>query len=476
MTDDFKRQLKSIAELESDMDRLDSIAAKLAKEIGKLTHQEKVYSRFDSLPMPLRQLISEIDVLNSRLDKASIWRLLDEVTLDGLQGSERLMHEIHDLEASQGQYLEWLGKSIERFAFISQCRRQVLTPFKQKLKHLQGYLQKENLLLQRLAKSKSGGPAKAVISELLQLYYGNEDYMLMDRLITSHCPNHSDSAELCFYLGAIAANQSQFDKAEESFSQALILDPSCAVRIAECRKRLGDQYFEFGCGWKENDLDVARRMFFKGIRHCLGHTALREALSAEAAQLLVEAGAAVAQGTLAEMTDRLTPWCRELSINANLGMAIGSDTAASLSRLYGNALVAKQEYAKAVEAFAAAISFAPQAPDLYLLQADAFFAMEDFVSGVACLDRAVILDRTYAKYWEHMGDNLLTTGKPSDALAAYEKCFTSLPGEIGLLKKMGDCYLAMDQPEAAMEAYQQFKVRMLPPSLAPQDDTAVKVV
>lgn len=460
MIDGFGRQLKSIAEVEKDMERLDSVAIKIAKEINRLSGLPGEYSRFDSLPKSLKQQVEEIDVLNNRLDKAGVWRHLDEITLNGLQGSERLMHEILELEGEPGQYLKYVGKSIERFVFISQCRRQVLLPFKKKLKHLLEYLQKENLLLQRLTKSKSADNSKKIIFALLELYYGNEDYVLMEKLIATHFSDPHGSADLCFYLGAIAANQSQFEKAEQYFSQAMNLDASFAARIAACRHRLGDQYLDFYRNWQHADRSVALRMCFKGIHHCPDHAALRQILSSEAAQLQAEAEAAATQGTLVEQIDRLVAWCLELSTNANLGLAIGNEAAASLCRLYGNALVSAQEYAKAIEAFAVAIRYAPQAPDLSLLQADAYFASEDFVNGVACLDRAVSLDITYATYWENMGDNLLVSGKPSDALAAFEKCFVALPGEIGLLKKMGDCYLALDLAEAAMEAYQQFKAKM----------------
>jgi len=58
-----------------------------------------------------------------------------------------------------------------------------------------------------------------------------------------------------------------------------------------------------------------------------------------------------------------------------------------------------------------------------------------------------------------MGDNLQKAGQIDDADSAYEQCFMALPENIALLKKMGDCYLAMVQPEAAKEAYEQLKCR-----------------
>lgn len=468
--DEFGRFLKSIATVEKDMDRLEAVIEKINQEINALRRNGRGYHGFESLPVALRRQISEMDVVNTRLDKARLWTLLEEVTMNGLQQSERLFHEIKALEDKPECYLDYIAKSIERFILINKCRRQELTPFKQQLKQLQGYLQGEQQLLRRV--EKAGDKSFAARLDLLRLYYGNGDYILMEKFIHAHCPEHSESAELSFYLGVIAAYQSQFEQAEQFFVQAVALDPAWKGRVDECRQRLGDQYLRYAQEWLEMDRDVARRMLFKGIHHCLDHAALRGALATEVAQLLADSP----QGALADKKDRLAAWCRELPASVNLGLAIGSEAAAGLSRLYGNALVAGQEYGKAIEAFALAIAYAPHAPDLHLLQADAFFAQQDFTSGVACLDRAVAMDRQYATYWQNMGDNLLASANPADALAAYERCFAALPGETGLLKKMGDCYLALDQPEAAMEAFTQFKLRMLQAVPGHQDGLAAKVV
>lgn len=84
-----------------------------------------------------------------------------------------------------------------------------------------------------------------------------------------------------------------------------------------------------------------------------------------------------------------------------------------------------------------------------------FFAQGDAARGVKHINKAVEIDRTCAKYWENMGDYLQEAGQTSDAILAYEQCFVALPENIGLLKKMGDCYLTTDQLEAANEAYRQ---------------------
>ena len=104
----------------------------------------------------------------------------------------------------------------------------------------------------------------------------------------------------------------------------------------------------------------------------------------------------------------------------------------------------------------------PDRPELHVSLADVFFALENYASGITHLKKAVECDRNYAQFWENMGDNLCRNGQIDDAIAAYEQCFMALPEHLGLLRKIGDCYLALSQMEAAREAYLQLKGRLQP--------------
>lgn len=463
LIDELARMLKVVATIEKEMSRLEVLIPKISREIEKLHEQGGRYHNFDSLPIAIKRQINALDSVNNTLDEERTWALLDEVTMDGLLTSERLNHEILQLQERPERYLEWLGKSVERFAVINQCRRQVLAPFKQQLQHLHRYLQRENMLLKKLAKKADDTRDRDTVWELLKIYEENGEYALLEKTITTHNlkDDTADTAELAFYLGAIAAHQSQFDLAEHHFSQAAELAPSWSERIADCRHRLGDRYLAFGRQWQVNDRDVARRMLLKGIRLCPLHPSLRETLAGEVELLLIEANAAAAKGSLVDLTARLSFWCQELAGNAGLRQALGQETAALLYRFHGIALIESHDYPSAIKAFAAAITRTPQNPDLYLLYADAAFAVNDFTTGITSLDRAVKIDRSYGKYWEHIGDNLFANGQAEDAVAAYEKCFIVLPEKTTLLKKIGDCYLALDQPEAAREAYRLCQEKML---------------
>ncbi|RLC16081.1 MAG: hypothetical protein DRH93_19045, partial [Deltaproteobacteria bacterium] len=91
---------------------------------------------------------------------------------------------------------------------------------------------------------------------------------------------------------------------------------------------------------------------------------------------------------------------------------------------------------------------------------DALFAAGDFNGAIEALNNAIKVDINFAAYWETIGNTLQSAGQNEDAILAYEKCFTHMPDNINLLKKIGDCYMATDQLEAAKAAYQQLKLKI----------------
>jgi len=130
---------------------------------------------------------------------------------------------------------------------------------------------------------------------------------LMERLIAERRPDHADSAELSFYLGAIAAHQSQFDKAEQCFARATALDGSWSDRVAACRLQLGDQYLRYSQEWRASDSGVARRMLFKGFRINPVHPELRSLLVDEMRKLGI--GQARIEFSL---VDKIMMWAADL--------------------------------------------------------------------------------------------------------------------------------------------------------------------
>jgi tetratricopeptide (TPR) repeat protein len=133
---------------------------------------------------------------------------------------------------------------------------------------------------------------------------------------------------------------------------------------------------------------------------------------------------------------------------------------AAFYRQHAIMLIGTKDYAGAIESFQVALTFTPERPELHISMADVFFTLENYASGITHLKKAVEFDRNYEQFWENMGDSLCRNGQIDAAIAAYEQCFMALPEHLGLLKKIGDCYLAQGQLEAAKEAYLQLKDRL----------------
>ncbi len=160
--------------------------------------------------------------------------------------------------------------------------------------------------------------------------------------------------------------------------------------------------------------------------------------------------------TIAEIESVMAFWEDHLENNPHLPEILNTDQKADYFRFQGNLRAAKNDFPGALESFTKALTYLPQNPDLHVLVTDVLFAQNEFDEGIKHLNIAVAQDRNYAGYWVNIGDNLQNEGLLSDAIAAYEQCYTALPEHIIALKKIGDCYQLMEQYEAAAEAYKQF--------------------
>lgn len=452
MIDELARMNKVIAGVEKDMASLDELAAKLTEQISKLQEQGSICRKFETLPVTLQRQFLKLDALNVRLDKAKVWSLLEEATMEGLRLSERLNHEVKELADQPDRYLEWLSRSINRFVLISRFRYQVFVPFSLRLKDLHSHLQREDFLLKKLAKPK--GDVGEIVLELLQLYFANGDHLLLEKTIAAYCPNHANSPEFSFYLGVIAAHRCRFADMEDAFSRALGLDPAWAERINACRLELAERYLGFYREWRKNDRMVALRMLLKAIRYTRELTGLAQAVNAEIDRVLSRLE------TAADLAESLAFFSRELTDNADLAALVAPAQKAAVFLAQGQMLFGRDDYSDALVCFVRAAELCPDEATTWVAIFEAAFNCQDFAQALAALSRAVELDHSLVGHWEELGDLLLAASQPADALAAYEKCYALLPNWPHLLKKIGDCYLALDQPEAAYEAYRQLKERL----------------
>jgi len=456
---ELRTTLKQVKNLQKTITKTDRLTHAVSKELSRREKTGAKYRSFSALPKPLQQKVHEIDACHKRLDSAGkIWQILEEVTMDGLRQSERMMHEIGKLESNPEKYMEWFSKNLERLDSINTVRTNVLATIEEHLSKTLDHHTKERILLKDIDKDQN-------LLDLAGFYFESGHLVLAMPILEKLLSAMPDSAEIHFYLGCIAAHHTDYEKADKYFQRAEQLDPeNFKKRVNEFRRQLGNQYFGYANKYRNIDRNTFKRMLLKGLRYCKDHTNIKKELEVLTVGDLKEINSALESDTPAKHEDAnalIRAWHKDLEENKNLSSCLTIEQVAQFYRFYGNLLVSEEDFAGAVESFSKALALSPNNPDLHIFIMDALFSQEEFTHGINHLKKAVELDRAYAQYWENMGDNLQKAGQMNDAILAYEQCLISLPENIALLKKMGDCYLAMDQPEAAREAYRQLKGKLV---------------
>ncbi len=452
----FRSTLNKVKNLLKIIKRADSLTHAVQKELLKREKTGSKYRSFSALPKPLQRKVNEIDNCHKRIDRDNkIWQLLQDITMEGLRQSERMMHVISKLEGKPEKYMEWLSKNLERLDSINTVRTNVLATIEEHLSKTLDHHTKERDLFKDIEKDQN-------LLELARFYFESGHPILARPIFEQLLAAMPDSAEILFYLGCIAAHHTDYEKGDKYFQRAEQLNPeNFKKRIKDFRQQLGDQYFGYANQYRNIDRNTFKKMLLKGLRYCKDHTRIKKELEALAAADLKEIKTALESDPSRYEDALIRTWHRDLEENKNLSSCLSVEQAAEFYRYHGNLLVSENDFAGAVESFSKALAFSPNNPDLHIFIMDALFSQEEFTHGINHLKKAVELDRAYAQYWENMGDNLQKAGQIDDAVSAYEQCFIALPENVGLLKKMGDCYLAMGQPEAAQEAYKQLRGKLV---------------
>ncbi len=85
-----------------------------------------------------------------------------------------------------------------------------------------------------------------------------------------------------------------------------------------------------------------------------------------------------------------------------------------------------------------------------------FFKAGNFQKGVESLEVAINKDRKYSALWEKVGDDLVLLNKIEDALNAYERLYIEIPEKSEILLKIGECNLALNNPEKAIGIFEAY--------------------
>jgi tetratricopeptide (TPR) repeat protein len=456
---EFRAVQKKISAVRQLINKADALTREVQKSITLLLQRHTPVDRETSLPQDLQHKLRRIDEYHLRLDSEThLWTLLDELTMEGLRQKERQQHEIAQLAKVPGQYLAWLARGLEMREQINRVRRDALAFFVKHISLVLDHLQKEQQLRTAIAQ---GVHTEQRLLQLAELYFQSEDLVLAQATLEDLIAVSAHHPEAHLGLGKIALYQTDFDQAEEHFGIAKKRDASVAKRLDEIRQGFASQYLGYAEKYFDVDSGTARKMLLKGLRYCPDHLPLQENLALLATKDLARICAA-ADNEREEARALLGDWHDALTENSLMATCLSPDTAAAFYRQHAIMCLDTKDYAGALESFQAALTFTPDRPDLLISIADVCFTLGDYPGGITHLKQAVGYDRSYAQFWENMGDNLCRNGQVDAAITAYEQCFMALPEHLRLLRKIGDCHLALGQLEAAREAYLQLKGRLQP--------------
>ena len=456
---EFQSVEKVIKKLRKYIKKADSLSKSVQIKIGKLDKSRIKYGTFDVLPAQLKKQISEIDFLHKKIDnEKKIWQLLEDITLEGLRQSERLLHKASLIKDDPSKYLDWLCINMNRFDAINNVRIDVLKVLDVNIERILNLYQTEKELNGRDTKFVKN---ERKLCELIRFYCKNDNYMLARHLIErtgidTIDPQISEYAEINYFCGIIAAQQTDYDKFESHFQKALSINPDLKEDADKFRKKMGDKYLRYA-QHQGFDRTVSIVMLLKGLRCCFEHKIIREKLNALFLEDLKKIQDYINSDARDKANTLVAVWYKHLKDNTDLAIIFNSKTISDFYKFNGKLLFFKGELSDAAESFGKVIKYTPDDPDIYIQMTEILFTQNKFDKGIEYLNKAVALNRNYAEYWGNIGDNLQKTGQVADAIFAYEQCFIVLPERIDILKKIGDCYRSLEQYDSASEAYKQFK-------------------
>jgi hypothetical protein len=466
---ELKGARKIIRSLQKLVKKADKLTRSVEKEIGKMKQRGISCASFTALPASLQEKVKQIDDSHNRLDRSkTIWQMVEEITREGLKQSERMQHDISQLEKNPGNYLNWLLKNLERHLYINTVRTDVLFVFEKELTRILDHHEKEKKLSSAIETSANNSDH---LLKLCRLYFQSEDLILARPILETVLEINPESAEANFLLGQIAAHHTDMEKANHLFVKAGKLDPKYRAKAESIYQHFGDFYLENSQKYKVNDLGTCKRLMLKGLWYCPDHKKIREELrelfqndytkiiQAVNSNVDSEADSNSENDSHNDSMELLHTWYVDLIKHDALSSCLEPEKAAGIYELYGNQLMKEEKFLEAVESYQNALRIVPENPEVHILITDALFALEKYEKGIHHLNTAAGLDRTYAIHWETIGDFFSHAGEIDDAISAYEQCFISIPENIGVLKKMGDCYRISGQLEAAHAAYANLKVK-----------------
>ncbi len=457
----FHHTLGKAKVLQKHITEADRLCRSVRRELADTIKKRGRVRAFNMLPPKTQRKIEKIDKLHKKLDNAEIWHVLEEITMAGLQLSERERQAVAALENDSAKYPEWLEQNLNRLLNINSTRQETLGLLVGNLKNILSFNKQENLLLDKIAK----GENRAENNLLLLRHYMNEgSYALARPIVEKLLTERPDCGDAYYALGCIKALRSEFVESGENFKRAMTIDPLLAGEVEKFQRQLANDFLTYTRYFKAANgrWPSVIYMVKKGLKFVPDHEQLLAELNDIIREDMGRCKVNIDNVNLTAAAKNIEPWYEYLdSERRDLLDRLPPDLAADVYLHHGRLLFREEKGLEAAADFRKGLVYTPKNIELHSALLDALFAAGDFNEAILALNQAIKINHEFASYWEGIGDSLYNDGQYSDAVLAYEQGFIQQPEHINLLKKMGDCYREDGQLEAAKATYEQVKDSMV---------------
>lgn len=434
--------LRSLNATEKQLHEIMALAREIKHGITLLQKKRVPIQTFENLPPSLTKKMTHFDKLNNKVDDDhDLSEHILELTFPALNENDS-RREQNKTVRTTGGYIPWLIEEITRIEMVNQERQKAATFYRTRLEKIHHHLTNEGQALQTLATS----PNANSYYDLAGLYAQNDDYQMARSAIEQAMALGSNSDLTLLLAGEIWAALFEFDKANTAWEKAISQNQQHTTAVKAARIRQAEFWLKIAdehgnAGETGDNFPQLLPIWLARVAAILRY---------------VEEVPAALQSLWEKHRGKMEEWFATGEINY-LDLTINGW--ASFGARFPEVLIFQARYSAttgaphtAIATIKKALSIRPDQPQWLALLADLLIETGNYEEGLTHLQYAVSLDPSTAILWEKLGDTLLPTDIANAAIA-YKSCYLALPEHIDSLRKLGDCYLLSNQPEAAAVAY-----------------------
>ncbi len=459
-----RRILRMGEDVSAKVKRCQKMLEKAQKALNDITQRAIIVKSLNDLPAKLRDELIEVDRLNNQTDGYNeLWNQVLELTYDMLKENDNWRRKNEIVKEEQG-YLPWLREELERLHAVQVKRIDVLSDYFQSLQALLHRLDEEDRLLQLLSKKKDKEVLFQHKLELAGLYIDSDDLQLALSALNELIQEQPENVQVRMLMGYTLAGLLQFEEANRHFEWAQEVMPDLAQEIVELREKSASWWLQL-IGQREYVAQPDGEYFLWGEKYPhLLHVWLERIQKLNAQQAIKE----IAQDIWPQYARSVERYLNGDSLERAIALLQAWDMPQLFSVnalknyafLWVKALYKQENWENIEQFLPIALQEAEGDAEKMAFLARVLMETGRLQDGIGLLAQAVALNSDVAELWEELGDALLDSRDYDGAIAAYERCLLALPHHMELLKKIGDCYLALGQADAAKAAYEALKSRL----------------